>query len=208
LAVDRLYCRPGCHSYSTDFTPIVGTDAILLSTGFSAAIGLFFGYIRQAVPQTLSRWKPCATNRSSDAYKKTGNYHYYHILFCVHAAGLCRDEIETTPAVAETEIRDIDRQRTMLRLNQCDLSGDCCYIDTLSENHPNKYRRARSQITAINGNLFIRRGPDLAFNPVGVLYEGNSAIVIAQDVLSDWCRSKSPVLLELVGFLFRPNIPK
>ncbi len=27
----------------TDFTPIVGTDAILLSTGFSAAIGLFFG---------------------------------------------------------------------------------------------------------------------------------------------------------------------
>ncbi|CAG1000161.1 Macrolide export ATP-binding/permease protein MacB [Anaerolineales bacterium] len=27
----------------TDFTPIVGTDAILLSTSFSAAIGLFFG---------------------------------------------------------------------------------------------------------------------------------------------------------------------
>jgi putative ABC transport system permease protein len=27
----------------TNFTPIVGTDAILLSTGFSAAIGLFFG---------------------------------------------------------------------------------------------------------------------------------------------------------------------
>lgn len=28
---------------NTDFTPIVGTDAILLSTGFSAVIGLFFG---------------------------------------------------------------------------------------------------------------------------------------------------------------------
>ena len=27
----------------TDFTPIVGGDAILLSTSFSAAIGLFFG---------------------------------------------------------------------------------------------------------------------------------------------------------------------
>ena len=27
----------------TNFTPVVGTDAILLSTGFSAAIGLFFG---------------------------------------------------------------------------------------------------------------------------------------------------------------------
>ncbi len=28
---------------NTNFTPIVGSDAILLSTGFSAAIGLFFG---------------------------------------------------------------------------------------------------------------------------------------------------------------------
>jgi putative ABC transport system permease protein len=27
----------------TDFTPLVGIDAILLATGFSAAIGLFFG---------------------------------------------------------------------------------------------------------------------------------------------------------------------
>jgi len=42
-------------------------------------------------------------------------------------------------------------------------------------------------------------------NPVGVLYEGNSAIVIAQDVLSDWVQIEIPVLLELVGFLFRPN---
>jgi hypothetical protein len=41
-------------------------------------------------------------------------------------------------------------------------------------------------ITAIKGNLFIRRGPDMAYNPVGVLYKGTSAKAIAQDVLSDW----------------------
>jgi hypothetical protein len=41
-------------------------------------------------------------------------------------------------------------------------------------------------VTAIKGNLFIRRGPDLAYNPTGILYKDNSAKAIARDVLSDW----------------------
>lgn len=41
-------------------------------------------------------------------------------------------------------------------------------------------------ITAIKGNLFIRRGPDMAFNPIGVLYENSTAVVIGRDVLSKW----------------------
>jgi uncharacterized protein YgiM (DUF1202 family) len=47
-------------------------------------------------------------------------------------------------------------------------------------------------ITAIKGNLFIRRGPDLAFNPVGVLYKDTTAKVIARDVLSDWVQIQIP----------------
>jgi len=41
-------------------------------------------------------------------------------------------------------------------------------------------------ITAIKGNLFIRRGPDMAFNPIDILYENSSAAVIGRDVLSKW----------------------
>ena len=41
-------------------------------------------------------------------------------------------------------------------------------------------------ITAVGGNLYVRRGPDMAFNQVGVLYDGESMNVIARDVFSDW----------------------
>ena len=47
-------------------------------------------------------------------------------------------------------------------------------------------------ITVIKGNLFIRRGPDMAVNPVGVLYKHTSAKVIARDVLSDWVQIQIP----------------
>jgi hypothetical protein len=42
------------------------------------------------------------------------------------------------------------------------------------------------KITAVKGNLFIRRGPDLAYNPIAVLLEGQSAPVLAHDVLGNW----------------------
>ncbi len=41
-------------------------------------------------------------------------------------------------------------------------------------------------LSAIKGNLFIRRGPDMAFNPIGVLYKNTSAPIIASDVLTKW----------------------
>ena len=47
-------------------------------------------------------------------------------------------------------------------------------------------------ITAVNGNLFIRRGPDMAYNPIGVLYQGISAQAVATDVLSDWAQIVIP----------------
>jgi len=47
-------------------------------------------------------------------------------------------------------------------------------------------------ISAVKGNLFIRRGPDMAFNPVAVLYKDKSAEVLARDVLSKWVKIKFP----------------
>jgi hypothetical protein len=47
-------------------------------------------------------------------------------------------------------------------------------------------------ISAVKGNLFIRRGPDMAFNPIAVLYKDKNAQVIAHDVLSKWVKIKFP----------------
>ncbi len=44
----------------------------------------------------------------------------------------------------------------------------------------------RVTITAMSGNLFIRRGPGLAYDVVGILYKDTSAEIIGQDVLSGW----------------------
>jgi hypothetical protein len=47
-------------------------------------------------------------------------------------------------------------------------------------------------ITAVNGNLFIRRGPGMPYNQIAVLYKDTSAEVIAHDVLSNWVEIKFP----------------
>ncbi len=49
-------------------------------------------------------------------------------------------------------------------------------------------------ITAVDGNIYIRRGPGLPYNPIGVLAKGVSAQVIAQDVLSKWVQIHIPDL--------------
>jgi hypothetical protein len=47
-------------------------------------------------------------------------------------------------------------------------------------------------VTAAKGNLFIRRGPDLAFNAVSVLMDGQSAQALARDVLGKWLQIPLP----------------
>ncbi|MFH1185729.1 MAG: hypothetical protein V1755_11940 [Chloroflexota bacterium] len=42
------------------------------------------------------------------------------------------------------------------------------------------------------GNLFIRRGPDLAFNPISVLLRGQTAFPTGRDVLARWLRIPLP----------------
>jgi hypothetical protein len=47
-------------------------------------------------------------------------------------------------------------------------------------------------ITAVKGNLYIRRGPGTPYNQIGVLYKGMSARVIGRDVLSRWAQIQIP----------------
>jgi len=47
-------------------------------------------------------------------------------------------------------------------------------------------------VTAIKGNIFIRRGPNLAYNPISVLKKGESATGLARDVLARWVQIPIP----------------
>jgi len=47
-------------------------------------------------------------------------------------------------------------------------------------------------ISAVKGNTFIRRGSDMAFNPIGILYKNTRAKVLARDVLNDWAQIQIP----------------
>jgi hypothetical protein len=48
------------------------------------------------------------------------------------------------------------------------------------------------KVTAVGGNIFIHRGPDLAFNPISVLMKGQTAVATGRDVLSRWVRIALP----------------
>lgn len=63
---------------------------------------------------------------------------------------------------------------------------------TATEIFPTPTSLPKVSISAIKGNLFIRRGPAMAYNPIDVLYKDKSAQVIARDVLSKWVQIISP----------------
>lgn len=48
------------------------------------------------------------------------------------------------------------------------------------------------RVTAIDGNLYIRRGPGTVYSRIGLLKNGESADVIGQDVLSKWVQINIP----------------
>lgn len=56
-------------------------------------------------------------------------------------------------------------------------------------------------ITAVNGNIFIRRGPNLAYNPVSVLKKGESAAGLARDVLARWVQIPIPGQPDKTGWV-------
>ncbi len=56
-------------------------------------------------------------------------------------------------------------------------------------------------VTATKGNVFIRRGPDLGFNPISVLMEGQSATAVARDVLDEWLQVPLPGNQDQTGWI-------
>jgi hypothetical protein len=65
-------------------------------------------------------------------------------------------------------------------------------VPTKTEIHATATAFPKVTLNVVKGNLFIRRGPDMAFNPIDVLYKNTSAEVIARDVLSKWVQIKIP----------------
>lgn len=57
------------------------------------------------------------------------------------------------------------------------------------------------KVTAAKGNLYIRRGPNTAYNPVGVLKQGESAFGLERDVLSKWIMINLPGQPEKTGWV-------
>lgn len=51
---------------------------------------------------------------------------------------------------------------------------------------------SKTVVTAEKGNVFIRRGPDLGYNAVSVLMDGQSARALARDVLAKWVQIPIP----------------
>ena len=48
------------------------------------------------------------------------------------------------------------------------------------------------RVTIEGGNLFVRRGPGLEYNSVGVLYDGQTVIATGRDRISRWIRIALP----------------
>jgi hypothetical protein len=57
------------------------------------------------------------------------------------------------------------------------------------------------KVTAVKGNLYIRRGPGMAYNPIGVLKKGESAYGLARDVLSTWIQINIPGQPDKTGWV-------
>ena len=67
--------------------------------------------------------------------------------------------------------------------------------DRRSPRPPTQARRSLPPpvvVTAVNGNIFIRRGPDLAFNPISACCERANRGATARDVLARWLQIAVP----------------
>jgi len=56
-------------------------------------------------------------------------------------------------------------------------------------------------ITAVKGNLFIRRGPDLAYNSISVLMKGEVVSALGRDVLARWVQVPLPGQPDKTGWV-------
>jgi len=112
---------------------------------------------------------------------------YYFVGILQACTGM---KIEASPALPD--VRDIGSNAPNVQVDPQTISQVNAGTAIRCQLTPDAHQNSRGHHQAVKGNLFIRRGPDMAFNPVGVLYEGTSAVVIAQDMLSDWVQIEIP----------------
>jgi hypothetical protein len=56
-------------------------------------------------------------------------------------------------------------------------------------------------ITAVDGNLYIRRGPGMAYNQIDVLLKGETARALYRDILSKWVQINIPGHPDQTGWI-------
>jgi len=72
---------------------------------------------------------------------------------------------------------------------------------TAVELSPTPEPTANVIVTAVGGNLYIRRGPGTPYDRIGVLDKGMSAVVISKDVLSKWVQIQIPDTEGVLGWV-------
>lgn len=104
----------------------------------------------------------------------------------LHAQAAATQLQPTTPSALATAA-------TGTRIMATSTTGATAVLGSASESTP-------VEITAL-GNVFVRRGPDVAFNSISVLYKGESARPDARDVLSHWVRIPLPAHPSAYGWI-------
>jgi hypothetical protein len=113
------------------------------------------------------------------------------LLFVLLTQACAQVRLDAPPALPTA--RDIESITTEERTDPRATSTAQVEITTATEIIPTPTSSLpKVTISAVKGNIFIRRGPDMAFNPIGVLYKDTSAKVIARDVLSKWVQIEIP----------------
>jgi hypothetical protein len=107
------------------------------------------------------------------------------LLFVLLTQACVQVRLDTPPALPTAQ--DIESITTEARTAPLATSTAPVAIPTAMEIIPTPTSTlSKVTLSAIKGNIFIRRGPDMAYNPTGVLYKDTSAPIIARDVLSKW----------------------
>jgi hypothetical protein len=114
------------------------------------------------------------------------------LLFVLFTQACAQTGLDTTLPALPTA-RDIEPTSTEVRSAPSATPTVQVEIPTATEIAPTPTSSLpKVSISAVKGNLFIRRGPDMGFNPIDVLYKDTSAKVLARDVLSKWVQIKIP----------------
>ena len=113
---------------------------------------------------------------------------------CFFARGQAQQPLNDEPQTTETVVYDQSSIVTEALLSTA------TPVPTATQGLPTLTATPSVRITAIDGNLYIRRGPDTAYNRIGILKNAATADVIGQDMLSKWVQIQIPGT-ELTGWV-------